>query len=121
MGKIRVARLGDTGEESEQKRRAEARRQTKQSKKVKVEGVGMKGGERVAVVEGTDINPEFKKLIEEVEHGQTPGPAKQKKKIKVKVRSKAYVAKASFVDKTKLYPLADAVSLVKQTSLTKFD
>ncbi len=121
MGKIRVAKLGDTGEESEQKRRAEARRQTKQSKKVKVEGVGMKGGERVAVVEGTDINPEFKKLIDEVERGQAPGPAKQKKKVKVRVRSKAYVAKASLVDKTKLYPLTDAVTLVKQTSLTKFD
>ncbi len=121
MGKIRVAKLGDTGEESEQKRRAEARRQTKQSKKVKVEGVGMKGGERVAVVEGTDINPEFKKLIEEVEHGEAPAATKQKKKIKVKVRSKAYVEKASLVDKTKPYPLSDAVSLVKQTSLTKFD
>lgn len=120
MGKIRVAKLGNTGEESEQKRKAEARRQTKQSKKVKVEGVGMKGGERVAVVEGTDINPEFKKLIEEVEQGEKPA-GKQKKKVKIRVRSKRYIEKASLVDKTKLYPMADAVSLVKQTSLTKFD
>ena len=133
MGKIRVAKLGDTGEESEQKRRAEARRQTKQSKKVKVEGVGdeglpagRQGGRRVAVVEGTDINPEFKKLIEEVEKGEPSAVSgqpsdKKKKKVKVRVRSKAYVAKASLVDRTKLYPLADAISLVKQTSLTKFD
>src|SRR3989337_1795048 len=97
MGKIRVARLGDTGEESEQKRRAEARRQTKQSKKVKVEGVGMKGGERVAVVEGTDINPEFKKLIDEVESGETveESAKKQAKKVKkVRVRSIRYLEQA---------------------------
>ncbi len=115
--------MGDETEEKEQKRRAEARRQTKQSKKVKVEGVGMKGGQRVAAVEGTDIKPEFKKLIEEVEEGTpgAPAKAKQKKKIKIRVRSKRYVQAASLVDKTKTYPLADAVSLVKQTSSTKFD
>ncbi len=111
--------MGDEGAEKEQKRKAEARRETKKSKKVKVEGVGMKGGERVAVVEGTDIKPEFKKLIEEVEHHETP--KKTPKKIKQRVRSKRYVEKASLVDKTKLYPLPDAISLVKQTSLTKFD
>ena len=66
MGKIRVAVLGDE-EEKEQKRRAEARRQTKKSKKEKVEKVGLHGGERVAVVEGTELSPEIKKLVEERE------------------------------------------------------
>jgi len=125
MGKIRAVAMGDEREEKEQKRRAEARRQTKDSKKVKVEGVGMRGGQRVAVVEGTDIKPEFKKLIEEVEKGASAGgPATQagkKKKVKIRVRSKRYVEAASLVDKTKTYPPADAVSLVKKTSLTKFD
>lgn len=115
--------MGDVSEEKEQKRKAEARRQTKQSKKVKVEGVGMKGGERVAVVEGTDIKPEFKKLIEEVEHGDKPSDTekKVKKKAKIRTRSKRYIEAASLVDKTKTYPLSDAISLVKRTSLTKFD
>ena len=126
MGKIRVAALGDTSQEKEQKRRAEARRQTKDSKKQKVEGVGLHGGERVAVVEGTDIKPEYKKLIDEVEAGQSSGvsdqpAAKQKKKVKQRVRSKRYVEKASLVDKAKLYPPAEAVTLVKETSLTRFD
>lgn len=125
MGKIRVATLGDEGEK-EQKRRADARRQTKKSKKAKVEGVGMKGGERVAVVEGGDINPEFKRLVAEVEAGSasadaTAGEAKKKKERKAKVRSKRYKEVAGMVDKTKLYPLEDAVALVKKTSLTKFD
>jgi large subunit ribosomal protein L1 len=126
MGKIRVAELGDEKQEKEQKRKAEARRQTKDSKKVKVEGVGMKGGERVAVVEGTDIRPEFKKLIDEVEGGEKLSEAKsrsagQKKVKKVKTHSKKYIEKASLVEKNKLYSLPDAVSLVKQTSLTTFD
>lgn len=125
MGKIRVAALGDESEK-EQKRRADARRQTKKSKKEKVEGVGMKGGERVAVVEGTTINPEFKKLIEQVETGPasaeaSASEAKRKKQKRTRERSKRYKEAAGMVDKTKLYPLADAVALVKKTSLTKFD
>lgn len=122
MGKIRAVAMGDEKEENEQKRKAEARRQTKQSKKVKVEGVGMKGGQRVAVVEGTDIKPEFRKLIDEVEGTEGEAkPKKAKKEKKARVRSKAYVTKASLVDKNKLYPVPEAVSLIKQTSLTKFD
>jgi large subunit ribosomal protein L1 len=123
MGKIRVAALGDEHQEKEQKRRAEARRQTKESKKTKVEGVGMKGGERVAVVEGTDIRPEFKKLIEEVESGETAQVSAKKaaKQKKARVRSKKYVEKASLIEKNKLYSVSDAVGLVKQTSVSKFD
>ncbi len=77
MGKIRVATLGDESEK-EQKRRADARRQTKKSKKAKVEGIGLHGGERVAVIEGTDIKPEFKRLIEEVEAGTAPSDSGKK-------------------------------------------
>ncbi len=125
MGKIRAVTLGDEAAEHEAKRKAEARRQTKASKKAKVEGVGLKGGERTVAMEGTDIKPEFKKLIDEVESGETPAESKKKaekkKKVKVKVRSKRYQEVIGMVDKTKLYPLKDAISLVKQTSLTKFD
>jgi len=115
--------MGDENQEKEQKRRAEARRQTKESKKTKVEGVGLKGGERVAVVEGTDIKPEFKKLIEEVEAGEGGAKVekKAKKEKKARVRGKKYVEKSSLVDKNKLYPVAEAVGLIKQTSFTKFD
>ena len=114
MGKIRAVAMGDEKQEKEQKRRAEARRQTKDSKKQKVEGV--------EVAEGTEVKPEFKKLIEEVESGEKPTEVKKsKKQKKARVRSKRYVAAASLVDKGKTYPLADAVTLVKKTSLTKFD
>lgn len=125
MGKIRAVTLGDEAAENEAKRKAEARRQTKASKKAKVEGVGLKGGERTVAMEGTDIKPEFKKLIEEVESGETPQESKKKaekkKVVKAKVRSKRYQEVMGMVDKTKLYPLNDAISLVKKTSITKFD
>lgn len=113
MGKIRVAKLGDEKAEKEQKRRAEARRETKKSKKEKVDGI--------EVAEGTDLKPEFKKIVEEVETGVAPKQAKKKRTAKQKIRSKKYVEKSSLVDKTKLYAVANAVSLVKQTSFTKFD
>lgn len=119
MGKIRVAALGDEGEK-EQKRRAEARRQTKKSKKTKVEGVGLKGGERIAVVEGEELKPEFKKLVEEVESGEQKTEKKQKEK-KAHVRGKRYQEALKLLDRTKLYAVNDAVGLVKKTSLTKFD
>ncbi len=124
MGKIRQVTLGDEESEKEARRKAEARRQTKASKKDKVEGVGLKGGERTVLVEGTDIKPEFKKLIDEVESEDGTGTkkvVKKKKETKVKVRSKRYLEAAAQVDKNKLYSLKDAVGLVKKTSLTKFD
>lgn len=125
MGKIRAVTLGDEKEEKKAKAKAEARRQTKASKKGKIEGVGLKGGERTVVVEGTDLKPEYQKLMDEVESGETPEEsakkAAKKKKVKVKIRSKRYIEVMKLIDKNKLYPLTDAISLVKQTSLTKFD
>lgn len=116
--------MGDEKKEEKARKRAEARRQTKASKKQKVEGVGLKGGERTVLIEGTDIKPEFKKLIEEVESQHETGSkkvVKKKKPAKEKTRSRRYQEVVKLVDKTKLYPLTDAISLVKKTSLTKFD
>jgi large subunit ribosomal protein L1 len=114
MGKIRAVTLGDEKEEKKAKAKAEARRQTKASKKGKDN-----------VVEGTELKPEYQKLVDEVESGETveetAKKAAKKKKAKIKVRSKRYVEVMKLVDKEKLYPLTDAISLVKQTSLTKFD
>lgn len=125
MGKIRVAKLGDEKQEKELKRKADARRQTKQSKKEKVEGVGLKGGERTAVVEGTDIKPEYRKLVERVEEGEKKsgeaGSGSARKEGKPHVRSRRYQKLLERVDKTKLYAIDKAVKLVRDTSTTKFD
>jgi large subunit ribosomal protein L1 len=104
MGKIRVAALGDEQAEKEQKRKAEARRQTKESKKAK--------SEDVTPMEETAVEAETTEEVQE---------KKSSKEKKSHTRSKNYTAKASLVEKNKLYPLSEAVSLVKQTSFSKFD
>ena len=107
MGKIRVATLGDEATEKELKRRADARRETKKSKK-SVENLD-EGLEAVAQV--TESPNEGA-----TEDGKKPKQKKQKdpSEIKPKTRSKRYKEVAGMVDKTKLYPLSEAVALVKK-------
>lgn len=52
-----------------------------------------------------------------------PGAKEPKKEVKAeeKVRSKKYQARLKLVDRGKLYPLAEAVELIKKTSYTKFN
>jgi len=121
MGKVRKVVMGDEHAEKEQRKKADVRREAKKLKKV--EGVGLKGGERTAVVEGTELKSDIREILENVESGAKPGKSKEKQK-KVsgpKQRSKKYQEAAKLVDKNKLYTLKDAVDLVKKTSYTKFD
>lgn len=117
MGKIRSVTLGNVEEEKEARRKAEARRQTKASKKGKEESA--------ASGDGTDVKAEFKNIVKAVESGDKKsakgGSASGRKKKPAKVRSKHYIEVQKMVEKNKLYPLKDAISLVKKTSLTKFD
>lgn len=106
MGKIRVAKLGDETAEKEQKRKAEARRQTKESKKVKAEDTEK---EHISVVS------------DGAEKSESQSKKKKEGATKAKTRSKKYVEMSSLVDKQKIYSISEAVSLVKQTSLTSFD
>lgn len=113
MGKIRHVTMGDETQEKEQKQKAEARRQTKASKKDKPED-----GDVLNVAgetEGVVVEASGKKS------GEVGSGSARKKIIKIKIRSKRYQEVIKMVEKNKLYPLLDAISLVKQTSLTKFD
>lgn len=103
MGKIRHVTMGDETEEREQKKKAESRRQTKASKKDKPD---------------ESVVPE---VPENDEKKADKTKSTSKKTAKIKIRSKRYMEVIKMVEKNKLYPLKDAVSLVKQTSLTKFD
>jgi large subunit ribosomal protein L1 len=118
MGKIRAAVLGDEESEKEAKRKADARRQTKKSKKG--------GSDNADSNTGTDVKPEFKKLVDEVEadEGKTQnkkGKGKKEKVITPHRHSKKYLEAKKLVDKNKLYPIADAIALIKKTSISKFD
>jgi len=124
MGKVRKVVMGDVEQEKKQRKKADVRREAKKLKKV--EGVGLHGGERTAVVEGTELKADVKEILEEVEKGGKPSSAKAKagkgkKRVGPKPRSKKYQEAAKLVDKTKVYPLAEAIDLVKKTSYTKFD
>lgn len=121
MGKVRKVELGDESQEREQKRKAEARRETKKSKKDKVEGVGLHGGERTSMVEGTELKSDVKELLEKVEGGDKSETKKKKKATGPRYHSKKYKDAHGLVDKTKLYPLTDAISLTKRASYSKFD
>ncbi|MCD6225869.1 50S ribosomal protein L1 [bacterium] len=77
----------------------------KEEKKVRV--AGLKGGERVKVVEAEAVDIE--KVKKEI-----------RSKKKIRQRSKRYLEAKAKVDRTKLYPLKEAVALVKKTSLSKF-
>ena len=108
MGKIRTKVLG-SAEEQVQKQKDMARREAKKVTKLKG-----KGGGRI-----TDLTQE--KIIDE-EALIEKGIVKEEKKAPKppKKRSNNYKAKKALVNKEKLYPISEAVKLVKETSYSKF-
>ena len=121
MGKVRKVILGDEKAEKEQKRKADARREGKKAKKAKVEGVGLKGGERTVLVAGDDLKPEVKELMDKVEKGEKAGKdTKKKKAAGPRIHGKKYQEATKLVNKQTLYPLEEAIKLVKLTSITSF-
>jgi large subunit ribosomal protein L1 len=118
MGKTRTAVISGAPDEKtgkakyEEKRKKQAEKTAKEEKKKKqVTKVGLKGGERIKLVEAEPIVEAKKEKEEE----------KKEKKIEKKKRGKNYLEANSKVDKAKLYTLTDAVKLVKDTSFSKFD
>jgi len=136
MGKIKVATLGG---EDEQKMRQERKVKREEKKKresagrsdQKVHVSGMKGGQRVKSL-GTDeeeIN-KLARLAQEVEKDQTEGiktedtpdgEKKVSKKKKIRVRGKGYQVAVMKVDPKRVYGVSEAVKLLKDINLTKFD
>lgn len=122
MGKTKtavVAGMPDTTKSGkaayeERKKKQAGKKTQEEKKKAKIEGVGLKGGERIKVVEAempVEI-PEEKPVVAEKEKKRKRGP---------KVRGKKYKSSATKIDKSKFYKLADAIRLVKETSYTNFD
>ncbi|KKQ25349.1 MAG: 50S ribosomal protein L1 [Microgenomates group bacterium GW2011_GWC1_37_12b] len=119
MGKTKTAFVSDTQTEvvsgadkyaEKQKKRAEAQAKTQAEKEPeKVHIAGLKGGQRVKVVEA-EI-PVVEATPEET--------AKAKKKIKT--HSKRYKEVKSKIDRDKKYSVSEAIKLIRETNLTKFD
>lgn len=139
MGKTKTAFVAGVADEEKsgkeayeakrQKREEEQRRITEKDKKEAktaaartdqkgrkaVSGVGLKGGERIKVIGADDKPIEAPKPVENVEEEGTTTLHKPR------IRSKKYKAAKSKIDKTKLYPIKEAIELVKETSYSTFD
>lgn len=130
MGKIRIATIGSGQEEKlrkEQrvKREEKKRRREAEKKPEKVRIAGMKGGERIKSV-GAETEEELEKLVKLTKEGEkeeTVAEEKKvsKKKIKKRVRSQRYKQVVMKIDPKKVYSIREALSLLREISLTKFD
>lgn len=129
MGKIRVAALGDQQQEQEKRDRRDRQREEKK-KREKVHVPGMKGGERTVAMTSEEevdklakISEEQEKVEQELATGKitTSEEKKGKKAKKTKPKSKSYVAASLKVDRSKTYVIAEALKLLREVSLTKFD
>ncbi|MBI4067020.1 50S ribosomal protein L1 [Candidatus Gottesmanbacteria bacterium] len=136
MGKIKVTTLGGEDEQKmRQERNVKREEKKKREEAKKVHISGMKGGERVKQVGADEDIDRLAKLAEEVEKDQTEGiraeaskekeanlPAgRQGRQRKKRVRSKAYQAALIKIDPKKIYTLDEALKLLREISLTKFD
>ncbi|MFH1863718.1 MAG: hypothetical protein ABIJ85_02260 [bacterium] len=117
MGKTKTAFV--TGLEEEDKSSFDRLREKREKQKREAEKIhisGLKGGQRIKVM---DEGP----IIEEAPVQKTePGKEKKEsKKAAVKVRGKKYREIKTTIDQTKNYPLKEAIELVKKSSYSKFD
>ncbi len=81
----------------------------------KVHVAGLKGGQRVKIVEAAPTEPSSAEATE----GQ--GKFEKNKKVVERVRGKKYVASKAKFDHEKLYSVNQAVKLAKDASYSKFD
>lgn len=119
MGKTRTAVISGApdlpavkpGEPKKKRERKKQKKSLREKKGVRIPG--LKGGERIVAV---DAGP----LPEKEERGKEE--RKVEKRVKPpKVRGKKYKEARAKVDKTKLYPIDNAIKLVKETSYSSFD
>lgn len=118
MGKIRIKTLGDEEQEKKQKEQKEAKKQAKLAEK-----------KAVKEAEKAGAQPEETKEQSESLTSQTsptiptekPKAKKEKFQKPTQRHSKSYKTVASLVDKTKTYPLNEALELLEKLKRAKFD
>jgi large subunit ribosomal protein L1 len=113
MGKTKTAFIGE--EESKNKLKHQKAHQKDEGK---VHVSGLKGGQRVKVVEASPIEN-----TRQEETGSPEGSTstKQTNKVKEKIRSKKYREAKAKIEAGKSYPVDAAIKLVKESSFSKFD
>lgn len=130
MGKIKVATLGGEEEQKTREQRKVKREEKKKREAAKVHVSGMKGGQRIKSIGSDEDMDKLAKITEEVEKdqlegikGETPSAdgEKKAKKARIRIRSQRYKEALVKVDPAKKYQLDDALRLLREVSLTKFD
>ena len=120
MGKKRITVLGSSEEEALKKEKTVKLEQKKLREGKSAKAPGLKGGQRVV-----DTTAESLAEFEIIQaKNAAPGVAAEEKKStkkQVHLRSSAYKSAKSKIDSEKTYSLPDALNLLHQTSLTKFD
>ena len=129
MGKIRIKTLGIDELEKEQAKRDAKRREAKKSKKPdrEKEKYGkepeIKTRETVQAKNSEKFD-EIKKSVESKVKGEKRKETKKKKKVNrkgKKEKGKKYISAKRKIDSEREYPVADAVSLLKDISYSSFD
>ena len=119
MGKKRISVLGSEEEQS-LKAKKEVKLQQKKLREGKTaKAPGLAGGQRVVDTTAESL-AEFEEIQKRTAVVSPEDDAKSKPK-KIKIRSSSYKAAKAKVDITKIYPVSDALKLLKEVNLTKFD
>lgn len=122
MGKTKTAFISGTEDESKKSseqayREKKIRQEAKKQEEEKIHVPGIKGGQRVKIISA--VEPEVApSTTPEVNTEET---IKTKKIIAEKVRGKRYLEAKGKINKNNLYKLEDAIKLIKDINLTKFD
>ena len=126
MGKTKTAFVAETPSEEKsseekykEKKLKQAAKEAASGKKEKVHIAGLKGGQRIKMVEAEVVAPVEQEAPASVEPGSTT--ARQGKPVKEKVRGKKYQEAKRRIKPGETYALSDAISLVKEASYSKFD
>lgn len=120
MGKIRVKTIGD---ETEEKKSREARSRSARQKDARelAEVKKTEGAEEVKGTKEPEETQETKVIEGKPQEVKEAKKKKYTKKSTGPTRSKKYQEVASLVDRTKTYPLSEALVLLPKLKLAKFD
>ncbi len=114
MGKTKTAFISGSGEklsgEDKYKERLKKKAAKEAKEKARLEGLGLKGGEKIKVVGGETTTETLEEKTK----------ATKKEKVK-KIRGKKYLQAKGKIDKNKEYSLEEAIKLIKETSYSSFD
>lgn len=115
MGKTKTAFVSESGE----KKNKEKQHQAHKADAEKVHIAGLKGGQRVKMVEAALPEGALAKSAPTV--ATSDKSSASQRKVVEKVRSKRYVGAKGKIEAGRAYPIKEGIKLVKETSYSKFD